>query len=127
MKTCASLALILLLCVPACGKGTGPIQVLDMGATATWLSPVPLWGKVEPMLDMTFIPSTIPIQGMASPDLEPGRRAMRVYFPRTYEQLIEQDYMIYEHMFMEFFTPAQIEDMYRAVRDEGVGLSLIHI
>ncbi len=121
MKFGASLALILLLCMPAWGGGSGPIKVLDMGATATWLSPVPLWGKVEPMLDITFIPSTIPIQGMATPDLEPGRRAMRLYFPRTYEQLIEQDYMIYEHMFMEFFTPAQMDQMYRAIRDDGVG------
>jgi hypothetical protein len=97
------------------------IDVLVMGATAPWLNPIQSWGKAEPALDLTLIPSTVPVGGLATPQIESGRRAMRIYFPRTYGQLIEREFMVYEHMFMEFFTPAQMEDMHRAILEEGLG------
>jgi hypothetical protein len=103
----------------SCGENT--IDVLVMGATAPWLSPIQSWGKAEPCLKLTLIPSTVPVGGLATPQIESGRRAMRIYFPRTYGQLVEQDFMIYEHMFMEFFTPAQLEEMYRGIAEEGLG------
>jgi len=117
----ASLTLIFAASVAAYGGQTDPVKVLCMGATASWLSPMPMWSKIEPMIDVTFIPSTVPVGGLATPQVETGRRAMRMYFPRTYQKLIEQDYLIFEHMFMEFFTAQQIEDMYRSIVEQGLG------
>lgn len=118
----SALLATILLSVSACIAGEeGRIKILVMGATAAWLSPVPSWGKVEPTLELTLIPSTVPVSGLATPQIDTGRRAMRIYFPRSYELLVEHDFMIFEHMFMEFFTPAQIADMYNSITDAGLG------
>jgi len=113
--------LIFIAFLPACPGQGRPVRVLVMGATAPWLNPIPSWAKYEPLLELTLIPSTIPVGGMATPQIDTGRRAMRIYFPRSYGELIEDDFMVFEHMFMEFFSPEQLSDMYRAVVDEGLG------
>jgi hypothetical protein len=46
---------------------------------------------------------------------------MRIYFPRSYQDLIEDEFMVYEHMFMEFFTPSQLQWMEEGIRSEGLG------
>ena len=116
-----AVAFVALCLMPACSSQGGPIRVLVMGATAPWLNPIPSWGKYEPLLDLTLIPSTVPVGGMATPEIDTGRRAMRIYFPRRYEELVEEDFMVFEHMFMEFFSPGQLDDMYNAIENVGLG------
>ena len=112
---------VLLMVTSVCVAYEGPVKVLCMGATAPWLNPLSAWDKVEPTLELALIPSTVPVGGMATPQIDTGRRAMRIYFPRNLDQLVEQDYLVFEHMFMEFFTTAQIDDMHRSIEEEGLG------
>jgi hypothetical protein len=121
MRGLAWISLLVVISVCHGAEGPGAVKVLCMGATAPWLNPIPSWGRIEPTLELTLIPSTVPVGGTATPQIETGRRGMRIYFPRTYGQLIEQDFLVFEHMFMEFFTPAQLSDMHDSVEVQGLG------
>jgi len=59
--------------------------------------------------------------GMATPDKTAGIKLMRMYFPRTYQELIQHDFIVFEHMFMDFLTPGQIDDLARSIEIEGLG------
>jgi hypothetical protein len=55
----------------------------------------------------------------AGPEL--AKRYVRLYFPRTYEGLTEYEFLCYVDTYFGHLTGTQIEYMFRAIRDSGLG------
>ena len=75
----------------------------------------------EPMTDATVIPTRI---GSHTVGLVPStiRRYMRLYFPRTYNQLVEKyDFLLLEQIDSQYFTSEQFDWMRRAIQLARLG------
>jgi len=108
-----------LLLTPSLGAGD-LLEVLCTGKA----SGMPLMASIlkrEPMTVSVIIPTRI---GSKNVDLTPSnvKRYMRLYFPRTYQDLIsEYEFMLLEQIDSTYFTPVQFEWMRTAVENAGMG------
>jgi hypothetical protein len=75
------------------------------------------WILVEPSLDGIIVP-TREWGGVTSVDII---RLMRIYFPRTFEDLISYDFLLLTQVDMGFISPEQATWMYRAIAEYGLG------
>ncbi len=113
-------AAIFISIIPPCALAAEPIKVLCTGHADA----MPWLGSLltnEPMTDVTVIPTRI---GSHTVGLVPStiKRYMRLYFPRTYQQLVEKyDFLLLEQIDSQYFTTKQFEWMRRAVDDDGIG------
>jgi len=102
------------------GERDDPLEVLCTGHA----SGMPLMGallKREPMTDAVVIPTRI---GSANIDMTSDmvRRYMRLYFPRTYQDLTTKyEFMLLEQIDCFYFTPTQFEWMRRSIEEAGLG------
>lgn len=116
-----SLLIMALLALPiATAQRSDPLEVLCTGHA----SGMPLMAAIlkrEPMTDAIVIPTRI---GSANIDISSGtvRRYMRLYFPRTYQELTTKyEFMLLEQIDCFYFTPTQFEWMRRSVQEAGLG------
>ncbi len=116
-----SLLIVALLALPiATGQRNDPLEVLCTGHA----SGMPLMGAIlkrEPMTDAIVIPTRI---GSANMDITPDtvRRYMRLYFPRTYQELTAKyEFILLEQIDSFYFTPTQFEWMRRSIQEAGLG------
>jgi len=94
----------------------GAIRVIATGKAES--TPVTRgWILVEPSLDGIIVP-TREWGGVTSVDII---RLMRVYFPRTFEDLISYDFLLLTQVDMGFISPEQAVWMYRAIAEHGLG------
>ena len=75
------------------------------------------WILIEPSLDGIIVP-TREWGSVTSVDII---RLMRVYFPRTFEDLISFDFLLLTQVDMGFISPEQATWMYEAIADHGLG------
>ncbi len=75
------------------------------------------WILVEPSLDGVIVP-TREWGGVRSMDII---RLMRLYFPRTFEDLISYDFLLLTQVDMVFISPEQATWMYKAIAEYGLG------
>jgi hypothetical protein len=74
----------------------------------------------EPLVDAVIIPTRV--TGSASVTSAIIRRYMRLYFPRTYEDLVEKyEFLILRGLDAYYFTTEQSEWMRRAIEEGGLG------
>ncbi len=71
----------------------------------------------EPSLSGTVIPSRTTSQ-ISGSDVT---RMIRIYFPRTFENLADYDFILLACTDMVFFTDKQMNWMYRGMAEEGLG------
>ncbi len=77
--------------------------------------------KREPMTDSVIIPTRI---GSHNVNLDGStiRRYMRLYFPRTFQDLTSKyEFLLLEQIDSSYFTQKQFQWMRRAVEEEGLG------
>ncbi len=75
------------------------------------------WFTTEPSTDPIIIPTRV-WGGISASDI---RRFMRIYFPRTYENLLTYDFFFLAQVDMTFFTGQQQKWMYNALTDYKKG------
>lgn len=119
MKLIVSLPLtLILLPIVMAGNATGPVRVIATGKT----SAMPIlrsWLLVDPSIDGTIIPSRTEGRGDMSSD--EVRKFMRIYFPRTFEDFLDYDFLFLAMVDMTFFTPQQVQWMFDGIKEHGIG------
>jgi hypothetical protein len=99
--------------------GADLLEVLCSGHTGSMPLMAQLLGR-EPMTEVTVIPTRI--HGVTEVTPEKVRRYMRLYFPRTYEALIEgYEFLLLRGIDCTYFTARQLEWMRRAIEEDGIG------
>ncbi len=113
----ASLLLILVLLPGAsCEQEPKLIKVLGTGK-AEGMPILTMWFTTEPSTDPTIIPTR------AWGQVTPGdiKRYMRIYFPRTYEELSQYEFFFLAQVDMSFLTPKQQQWIYDALTTQQKG------
>jgi len=102
---------------PGFGEQARPAKVLvaglpsEMGLAAAWL-------EIDPLTD----PQVIPARSQDSPFTEDQlRKFVRLYFPRTYDKLLEYEYMVLAQVEIWIFTNEQQKMLYDSIYQGGLG------
>jgi len=117
---CLLISLLIPVSLPIGLPRSDPLEVLCTGHADA----MPLMGSIlkrEPLTDAVIIPTRI---GSHTVGVTPSivRRYMRLYFPRTYQDLIERyEFLLLEQIDSNYFTTQQFEWMREAVEDGGLG------
>jgi hypothetical protein len=110
-------ALLVLGAIPPCVAQGGRLKVLLTGRVIDGFL-INSWFRNEPMVDPLFVPSR------SVPGGDPAiRKFVRIYFPRKYELVSLQDFLIFGGTIMSMFTPIQQKWMHDAVLDGTGGLN----
>lgn len=122
------LATVAILATAAQAK-VGPdsrVRVLYMGDAISTMYVTPyLFMRIEPMIQVTPVVASqiVAEASFGYEGYEMVRRAVRLYIPRNYRQLVEgQDVLILSDATLIVFTAAQIAMMARSVVDDGLGM-----
>jgi hypothetical protein len=108
---------LILVSGPVKGDSAERIKILAACRAGTRVSIIRGWFLTEPTLTGTVIPArTTGISGT-----EEVAKMVRIYFPRTMEELADYDFILLASVDMGFFTPRQATWMYRGIAEEGLG------
>jgi len=84
-------------------------------------SPAFTFMRAEPIFSLTFVAASL--RGFGGWELDDVHRAIRLYFPRTYQDLTTQfDVVVLDNANQMVVTAQQIELLARGVREAGMGL-----
>ena len=107
----------LLLVVPsALARDPIPAKVLVTGFPYH-IQNVAGWLEADPMIDPRQVPSRTHLTTLQGSDI---RRFIRLYFPRTYEDLLEYEYIMLLVIEVFQFTQQQQKMLYNGIRDAGI-------
>ena len=102
------------------------VRVLYMGDAISTMYVTPyLFMRIEPMIQVTPVVASqiVAEASFGYEGYEMVRRAVRLYIPRNYRQLVGgQDVLILSDATLIVFTAAQISMMARSVVDDGLGM-----
>jgi len=112
--TLTTLACILI--TPAMGAR---IDLLAIGQVDPSYSPISAFAQIEPSMSGTLVVSRSIHAGIFTRD--ELRRFVRIYMPRTFRDLLEYEYIVFDQPILSHFENLQIGWMYRALSEEGVG------
>jgi hypothetical protein len=93
-----------------------PLRVIATGKA----SGMPIargWILVEPSLEGTIVPT----RESGSVTMNDVVRLMRMYFPRTFDELISYDFLLLAQVSMGYISPRQAQWMYDGIADHGLG------
>jgi hypothetical protein len=114
----AGAAICLLSLGPCAGQR---IRVLLTGQIAESVNPLQSWFLVEPLVDHVSVPSR-DLTGTEGGDVA-MRRFIRLYFPRTFEEVRSFDFFLLNSPILYFFRSADIQWMYDAITEGSAGLN----
>jgi hypothetical protein len=97
------------------------MQVLMVGQVFPYETPVAGWLESDPAFDFVVVPVRRDTGGWTNYPEEEAKRYVRLYFPRTFDRLVYYDFLCYVDTYFGHLTGNQIDMMYRAIRDEGLG------
>ena len=115
------MSLILVLTASATVMGQDVIQVLMVGQVFPYETPVAGWFESDPAFDFVVVPVRRDTRGWTSYPEKEAKRYVRLYFPRNFDLLVEYDHLCYVDTYFGHLTGGQIDMMYRAIRDSGLG------
>jgi len=95
-----------------------PVRILAMGQVDPGYSPILGFMNSEPAFDGTLLICRSIFVEYSEEQL---RRFMRIYFPRSYGDLLRYDYFVFDQPMLIFFDDDQIRWMYRAMKEKGTG------
>jgi hypothetical protein len=117
-KHVVSTVLILLMTIPAIdAQDAQPAKVLVAGLQGP-IALASAWLQVDPLTDPRVIPARAQDTEFVLADL---RRFVRLYFPRTYEDLLEYEYMILAQVEIWVFSDQQQVMLHRSIQEGGLG------
>jgi hypothetical protein len=97
------------------------VEVLMIGQVFPYETPVANWLESDPAFTFVVVPVRRDTGGWEGYPVELAKRYVRLYFPRTYEGLTEYEFLCYVDTYFGHLTGTQIEYMFRAIRDSGLG------
>ncbi len=114
------LIVFLLVVLPASTDAIGPrrIQILAIGATMPQMTQVVPWFTIEPSTSVSHVPTRGFGLHMTPVQYE---RAIRIYLPRTYEDMLYYDAFVYVGGSVNYISPRQVSYLRRAVEEGGRG------
>jgi hypothetical protein len=92
------------------------LEILAIGATLPQMTPVVPWLSQEPLASVSHIPNRG--FGYALP-MEEYQRLVRLYFPRTYMDILDYDLYLYVGGCVQYLSSAQVSQLKRAVSEGG--------
>ncbi len=92
-----------------------------VGQVFPYETPVATWFANDPAFTYVVVPVRKDTGGWQNYPEAEAKKYVRMYFPRTYGDLIGYDFICYVDTFFGHLTGSQIDLMYRALRDEGLG------
>lgn len=107
----------LILIAPVHAEGAGQLKVIVTGIAES----IPIgasWVRAEPSLTGIIVPSREGWGGMQPSHVQ---KMIRIYFPRTYEELAGYDFFLLCQVDMTYFTGRQDLWMHDAIAERGVG------
>jgi len=111
----------LLLLMPGIVAPADVLRVLMVGQVFPYETPVADWLESDPAFTYVVVPVRKDTGGWDRyPDAE-ARKYVRMYFPRTLASLTDYDFLCYVDTYFGHFTPQQVDFMFRAIRDSGLG------
>jgi len=114
-----TLLIFLAISLVASAWGQEPVRILAMGQVDPSYSPISDYLRIEPSLQGTLVVSRSIHAGIYSDD--DLRRFIRIYMPRTYEELLLFDFFVFDQPILTYFEDAQVQRMFRALEGEGTG------
>jgi len=113
----SAMALVILGVSGVAGQNrTGTIKVIGTGK-AEGMPILNSWFTTEPSTDALIIPTRV--HGVVTADSI--RRFMRIYFPRTYEELLEYGFLFLAQVDMQFLGPREEKWLYDALTEHRKG------
>ncbi len=113
--------ILIVLLLPLCVAGADRLNVLAIGQVLPGQSPIPDWFDADPLVDYVLVPTDVDVtssvfaSGKYGTD-EAWRRYIRIYFPKTRKQLVENfDFFVFPDGYIDPFTPRQISDIRYAI------------
>ena len=113
---CTTLALLAVLPASS-GEEIPPAKVLLLGS----IGQIPLigsWFEADPLTYPTYVPACTHLTNM---DGEMIKRYIRLYFPRSYDRLLEYEYMVLPGVETSYFTQKQQNMIHDSILEEGLG------
>ena len=98
------------------GEEAKPAKVIVAGHVGS-VPIVSAWLMADPLTD----PTVIPARAHAGWTYEELYRMVRLYFPRSYEKLLEYEYMMLLNMEIIVLRPEQQKMLYDAIYQDGLG------
>ena len=92
------------------------LEVLAIGATLAQMTPVIPWLSQEPLTSVSHVPNRG--FGIALP-VEEYQRLVRLYFPRTYREMLKYDVFLYVGGCVQYLSPSQVSQLKKAVSEGG--------
>lgn len=102
-------------CAAPGALGASRIRIL-LCSTERQVTPQVDFCEIEPSIDPLYIPTELP-GGVV---MEEHRKFLRIYFPRTFEQLCNYDVIYFPDV--KIFLPEHMTWMVRAVRERGASM-----
>jgi hypothetical protein len=101
----------------AWGDEVRPLRVIDSGIAES----IPIaaaWIRSEPSLTGLVVPSR---EGWGGVQPSHVKKMIRIYFPRTFEELASYDFFLFAQVDMTYFTGTQDRWMHDAIAERGLG------
>jgi len=101
------------------------IHVFLTGQIDESVNPLQTWLKAEPLVDYLAVPSR-DLRGVLGGDAAMSR-FIRIYFPRTYNEMRSYDFLLLNSPVTGLFSEQQLRWMYEAIREGSAGLNTASI
>jgi hypothetical protein len=99
------------------------MKVLLMGLVDKSLNPLSDWLSIEPGTTFSAVPSRLVVGSFEDSHGEAFqgeiRRFIRIYFPRTLDDLQEYEVMLFSSILVTMYSDTQIDWLVRSIRDGG--------
>jgi hypothetical protein len=102
---------------PTIGQGAQPAKVLVAGLQGP-IGLASAWLEVDPLTDPRVVPARAQDSDFSNEEL---RRFVRLYFPRTYELLLDFEYMILAQIEVWIFSTEQQVMLHKSIQEGGLG------
>jgi len=101
--------------------GPESIHVLMIGQVFPYETPVAGWLESDPAFDYVVVPVRKDTGGWQQYPEKEAQRYVRMYFPRSFDLLTGYDFLCYVDTYFGHLSGRQIDWMFRAIRDFGLG------
>ncbi len=94
------------------------LEILAIGATMPQMTPVVSWFMSEPLTSVSHVPTRGYGMSLTTTEYE---RAIRLYLPRNYDNMLDCDLFVYVGGSVDFISSSQISMLKRAIEEGGKG------
>ncbi len=112
-----ALVLLITFSIPAKAQSSGTVKVMVAGVEGL-INLASAWLEADPLTDPRAIPARAQDSSWTG---EQVRKFVRIYFPRTYEEMIQFGYIMLNSIEVWVFTDRQLKMMHDSICEDGLG------